>query len=159
MLFFSLNIQHFCLPSLLATSTSAFGNSFDQTNKDTFVATGQKPSFNATKYRAEFTFDASRDDELSIKVGDIINVIEDTKFMRLRQVLLLHFFYLIKLINIEFFLLKLKVDLSVKTDEGWLWGECQGRIGVFPAGFTVKISDLEWVPFQINWNLKKKVSI
>jgi len=60
------------------------------------------------KFSAQYAFDASRDDELSIQVGDIINV-----------------------------------DLSVNTDEGWLYGECQGRIGVFPAAFTVKLSDLQ----------------
>jgi hypothetical protein len=60
------------------------------------------------KYRAEFNFDASRDDELTIKTGDTINV-----------------------------------DLNIKTDDGWLFGECQGRIGVFPAAFAVKLSDLE----------------
>lgn len=37
----------------------------------------------------------------------------------------------------------LKVDLSIKTDEGWVWGECQGRTGVFPVSFAVKFSDLE----------------
>jgi len=58
------------------------------------------------KFSAQYAFDASRDDELSIQVGDIINV-----------------------------------DLSVNTDEGWLYGECQGRIGVFPAAFTVKVSN------------------
>jgi hypothetical protein len=61
-----------------------------------------------TKYKAEFNFDASRDDELTVKAGDALNV-----------------------------------DLTVKTDEGWLWGECQGRVGVFPAAFAVKLADLE----------------
>lgn len=60
------------------------------------------------KYKAIFAFDATRDDELSIKEGDIINV-----------------------------------DLTFKTDEGWLYGELQGRIGVFPADFTAKLTDLE----------------
>jgi hypothetical protein len=31
----------------------------------------------------------------------------------------------------------------VRTDEGWLYGECSGRVGVFPAAFTVKCSDWE----------------
>lgn len=35
------------------------------------------------------------------------------------------------------------VDMSVKTDDGWLWGECQGRTGVFPAGYADKLTDLE----------------
>lgn len=65
--------------------------------------------FNATKYRAMYQFDASREDELSIREGDVINV-----------------------------------DLSIKTDEGWVWGEYNGRTGVFPASFAVKLSDLEY---------------
>lgn len=60
------------------------------------------------KYRAEFNFDASREDELTIKSGDSINV-----------------------------------DVTIKTDDGWLFGECQGRYGVFPAAFAVKLADLE----------------
>lgn len=60
------------------------------------------------KFRAEYQFDASREDELSIQIGDIINV-----------------------------------DTQVSTDEGWLYGECNGRVGVFPAAFTVKYSDWE----------------
>ena len=59
------------------------------------------------KYKALFSFDASREDELTLREGDIVNV-----------------------------------DLSVKADEGWLFGECKGRSGVFPAGFTAKLSDL-----------------
>ncbi len=55
-----------------------------------------------------FAYDATRDDELTIKEGDIINV-----------------------------------DQSVKTDEGWIWGESQGRTGVFPSAFATKLSDLE----------------
>lgn len=60
------------------------------------------------KFRAEYQFDASREDELSIQIGDMINV-----------------------------------DTQVSTDEGWLYGECNGRVGVFPAAFTVKYSDWE----------------
>jgi hypothetical protein len=60
------------------------------------------------KYKGLFSFDASRDDELSIKVGDVITV-----------------------------------DMGIKTDDGWLWGECQGRTGVFPAGYADKLTDLE----------------
>ena len=59
------------------------------------------------KYKALFAFDATREDELSLREGDIVNV-----------------------------------DLSMKADEGWLFGECRGRSGVFPAGFTAKLSDL-----------------
>lgn len=62
----------------------------------------------SNKYKAEYTFDASRDDELSVKAGDVINV-----------------------------------DPTIKTDDGWLWGECQGRVGVFPAAFASKMTDLE----------------
>ena len=36
----------------------------------------------------------------------------------------------------------INVDLTVKTDDGWLWGECQGRTGVFPADYTTKLTDL-----------------
>lgn len=59
------------------------------------------------KYKALFAFDATREDELNLREGDIVNV-----------------------------------DLSMKADEGWLFGECRGRSGVFPAGFTAKLSDL-----------------
>lgn len=59
--------------------------------------------------RAMYQFDASREDELSVKDGDLINV-----------------------------------DLTVKTDEGWVWGECNGRTGVFPASFAMKLSDFEY---------------
>ena len=59
------------------------------------------------KYKALFAFDATRDDELTLREGDIVNV-----------------------------------DLSMRADEGWLYGECRGRSGVFPAGFTAKLSDL-----------------
>ncbi len=68
-----------------------------------------------TKFKAEYTFEASREDELSIKAGDIINV-----------------------------------DLSIKTDEGWMWGECQGRTGVFPAAFTVKLNELDAIQDESN---------
>lgn len=77
-------------------------------------STGMKPLNQLTKYRAEFQFDATRDDELSIKPGDLITV-----------------------------------DATFKTDEGWLWGECQGRTGVFPAGFAVKMNDLTSVILDI----------
>jgi len=37
----------------------------------------------------------------------------------------------------------INVDSSKQTDEGWLWGECQGRTGVFPAGYATKLTDIE----------------
>ena len=63
---------------------------------------------NYIKYKVLFNFDGTRDDELSIKEGEIVNV-----------------------------------DPTMRADEGWLWGELRGRTGVFPAGFTTKLSDLE----------------
>lgn len=69
----------------------------------------QSPTGSATiKYKALYTFEASREDELTVRDGDIINV-----------------------------------DPGVKTDEGWLFGECKGKTGVFPATFTAKLSDLQ----------------
>jgi hypothetical protein len=29
----------------------------------------------------------------------------------------------------------------VHADEGWLYGQCSGRVGVFPAGFAIKFED------------------
>lgn len=69
--------------------------------------TSMSGSSNIVKYCCMFQFDASRDDELSINVGDVINV-----------------------------------NLSVKTDEGWIWGECRGRTGVFPIAFAAPASEL-----------------
>ena len=33
-----------------------------------------------------------------------------------------------------------------------MWGECQGRVGVFPAAFTVRLSDLEPIKEESNNN-------
>lgn len=63
---------------------------------------------NVIKYRAMYQFDATRDDELSVHEGDMINV-----------------------------------DPSIATDEGWVWGECAGRVGVFPASFAMKLAEFE----------------
>lgn len=63
---------------------------------------------NVVKYRAMYQFDASREDELSVREGDMINV-----------------------------------NLSVNTDEGWVWGECNGRTGVFPASFAITLAEFE----------------
>ncbi|CAF0787535.1 unnamed protein product [Brachionus calyciflorus] len=68
----------------------------------------QSPTANWIKFKALYTFEAQREDELTIREGDIVNV-----------------------------------DLSYKTDEGWLFGELKGKNGVFPASFTAKLSDLD----------------
>jgi hypothetical protein len=54
-----------------------------------------------------YEFDATREDELNLREGDIVNVYP-----------------------------------SVKTDEEWIWGECNGRSGVFPIAFAVPLSEL-----------------
>lgn len=69
------------------------------------------------KYRAQYLFEATREDELSLQIGDIINV-----------------------------------NLSVKTDEGWMHGECNGRSGVFPASFTLKANELNTIQELPNLN-------
>ncbi|RNA38129.1 intersectin-1 isoform X7 [Brachionus plicatilis] len=37
----------------------------------------------------------------------------------------------------------LNVDLNFRADDGWLFGEFKGKSGIFPASFTIKLSDLE----------------
>ncbi len=88
-----------------------------------------------TRHRALFAFEASRDDEMTLHVDDIIIVSKKKKNQKLKCKQIKELLNII--INI------LKVDHSVKSDEGWSWGECKGRQGLFPTGFTEKISDLE----------------
>ena len=40
----------------------------------------------------------------------------------------------------------INVNLSVKTDEGWIWGECNGRTGVFPIAFAAPSNEFEQAP-------------
>lgn len=52
------------------------------------------------------------------------------------------------LINFDFFVVVIivrqkKVDLNFRADDGWLFGEFKGKSGIFPASFTIKLSDLE----------------
>jgi len=75
------------------------------------------------KYRAQYLFEATREDELSLQVGDIINV-----------------------------------NLSIKTDEGWMHGDCNGRSGVFPASFTVKVNELDTIQELPNLNFEANFS-
>ena len=89
--------------------------------KSFFLALGSPTSPTAIKFKAEYTFEASREDELSINIGDIINV-----------------------------------NPTIKTDDGWMWGECQGRVGVFPAAFTVRLSDLEPIKEESNSNFMQQ---